>query len=229
MADQTRFRPPPEPAHISVVRHFEDLIAILKHLREVQVEIDRAFDDIASKVGFVFTTTMPVTMEVEEGGKIGEISLGGEHLRGTLFSEALLPVVSKQLQSFPEGRESRLHKGRYEFYVIWYDALRLKLGSITFRPPPEPAHFHLSDEFAGITFRPPPEPAHYAPGGGLTESAHDAQRLGGFRPPPEPAHWFDRGSLVSELDQVLIVALDEVYGELRLLDRISSIRQLSSP
>ena len=200
MADLSGFRPPPEPAHSSVVRHFEDLVAILKHLRESQEEIDRVFDDIASQIGFVFTTTIPAIVEVEPGGKIDRVALRGEHFKGTLFEKGLLPVLEERLRQLPEGRENRLHQGVYEIYVIWYDALKLKLGAITFRPPPEPAHFHLSPE--------------------LTRPS--------FRPPPEPAHWFDRGALISELDQVLIVALDEVYGELKLLERINSFRQLSA-
>lgn len=227
MADLSSFRPPPEPAHLSVVRYFEDLVAILKHLREFQEKkIDPAFDEIASNIGFVFATTMPVAMVVKEGGEIGEVSLRGEHLKGTLFEKILLPVVTELLHGLP-GKERRLQPGAYDFYVIWHEALKLKLGSITFRPPPEPAHFHPTGESAGISFRPPPEPAHF--GGGLAGSL--AGRLAGlgsiiFRPPPEPAHWFDRGSLISELDQVLIVALDEVYGDLKLLERINAVRQM---
>lgn len=232
MADLSSFRPPPEPAHTSVVRHFEDLVAILKYLRHHQVDIDRAFDEVASQIGFVFTTTVPVTIEVEEGGKIAEVELKGEHLKGTLFHDKLLsPILKPLLEKFPEGRENRLRKGSYDFYVIWHDALRLKLGSITFRPPPEPAHFHVGLETERLSFRPPPEPAHPSLGGGLIGGLGGslAGRLAGlggitFRPPPEPAHWFDRGSLISELDQVLIVALDEVYPELKLLDRINAVR-----
>lgn len=235
MADLSSFRPPPEPAHTSVVRHFEDLVAILKYLRKFQLEIDEAFDAVASQIGFVFTTTLPVTLEVGDEGNIGEVSLLGEHLKGTLFHERLLEkVLQPKLKEFPGGRENHLRKGTYQFYVIWHDALRLKLGSITFRPPPEPAHFHTGAEAERLAFRPPPEPAHPSFGGelagGLLGSlAGRLSGLGGiiFRPPPEPAHWFDRGSLISELDQVLIVALDEVYPELKLLDRINSARQLS--
>ncbi|WP_129125647.1 hypothetical protein [Geomonas oryzae] len=224
MADLSGFRPPPEPAHTSVVRHFEDLVAILKYLRKFQVEIDHAFDAVASQVGFVFTTTLPVTLKVEDEGKKVEVALLGEHLSGTLFHDRLLKeVLEPKLLEFPAGRENQLRSGTYQFYVIWHEALRLKLGSITFRPPPEPVHF-----------RPPPEPAHPSFGGDLAGalSGSLAGRLAGlggtiFRPPPEPAHWFDRASLISELDQVLIVALDEVYPELKLLDRINSARQVS--
>lgn len=226
MSDLSSFRPPPEPAHTSVVRHFDDLVTILRYLRESQEVIDRAFDDIASQIGFVFTTTVPVTLVMGEGGKVERIALRGEHLKGTLFEKALLPILEDRFKEIPSQRE--LHKGNYEFYVIWYDALKLKLGAITFRPPPEPAHFHLGSELGAAAFRPPPEPAHSYVGG---LAGNLADRLAGiiFRPPPEPAHWFDRGALISELDQVLIVALDEVYGELKLLERINTFRQLSSP
>jgi hypothetical protein len=228
MADLSSFRPPPEPAHTSVVRHYEDLVAILKYLRESQEVIDRAFDQIASQIGFVFATTVPVTLELEEGGKVESIALRGEHLKGTLFEKHLLPVLEERLKEIPSERENRIQKGTYEIYVIWYDALKLKLGSIIFRPPPEPAHFHLSPEAGMAAFRPPPEPAHSYVGG---LAGNLADRLAGivFRPPPEPAHWFDRGALISERDQVLIVALDEVYGELKLLERINSFRQMPAP
>ena len=45
MAEKIIFRPPPEPAHVSIVRQYEDLVAILKYIREAgQSVIDQGFD-----------------------------------------------------------------------------------------------------------------------------------------------------------------------------------------
>lgn len=232
-----QFRPPPEPAHVSVIRQYEDLVAILRHLREGQEAIDQAFDRVASQIGFVFATTLPVTVTMHEGGKMERAALRGEHLQGTLFEKELMPVLEEQLNRPIRGaKEGSLQRGSHDFYVIWYEALKLKLGAINFRPPPEPAHFNVADLAQNLTqnlaqtFRPPPEPAHPALTAGLADKL--AGRLAGslagiiFRPPPEPAHWFDPGALISEREQLLIVALDEVYGELKLLERINSFRQL---
>ncbi len=222
MADKLTFRPPPEPAHVSLVRQFEDLVAILKYFRDKGQEvIDRGFDRVSSQIGFVVATTLPVTVELNERGKIVHLGVRGEHLEGTLFDTELLPALKKVLggDPIPAVKES---KGTYDFYLLWFDALKLKLGSGRFRPPPEPAHFRVIEELA--RFRPPPEPAHYRP---LEELARlrPSLDLGRFRPPPEPAHWFDPGILISEAEQVVIVALDEVYPELRLVERISSYRR----
>jgi hypothetical protein len=42
--------------------------------------------------------------------------------------------------------------------------------------------------------------------------------------PIEPAQWFDPGLMVSVEDAVLIQALDEVYPQLKLVERIGQIR-----
>ncbi len=230
MADNIAFRPPPEPAHVSIIRHYEDLVAILKLFRKkAQTVIDQAFDRVASQIGFVIATTVPVTAEVTEGGQIKELVLRGAHLQGTLFERELLPALKDVLNT-----EIAAHQGKYDFYLIWFDALKLKLGSGAFRPPPEPAHSRsFSSEVARAEvarllagFRPPPEPAHYRFPEEFSWLGQEAASsfLGRFRPPPEPAHWFDPGRLITEAEQVFIVALDEVYPELRLVERISASR-----
>ena len=170
-----------------------------------------------------------MTAEVTEGGKIKELVLRGDHLQGTLFEKELLPALKEVLNT-----KVAAHKGKYDFYLIWFDALKLKLGSGAFRPPPEPAHSRsFSSEVARAEiarllagFRPPPEPAHYRFPEEFSWFGQEAATsfLGRFRPPPEPAHWFDPGRLITEAEQVFIVALDEVYPELRLVERISASR-----
>ena len=224
MAERIRFRPPPEPAHVSLVRNYEDLVGILTHIRDkAQGEIDRAFDRVSSQIGFVVATTVPVTLEVEEGGNVKELALRGEHLQGTLFEKELLPSLTKILGEghVPKVRGT-VSKGTYDFYLLWFDALKLKLGSSQFRPPPEPAHFRLAAELA--RFRPPPEPAHYAHGPYAAPELAQSY-LARIRVHPEPAHWFNPAVLISEAEQVLIVALDEVYPELKLVERINAARR----
>jgi len=41
----------------------------------------------------------------------------------------------------------------------------------------------------------------------------------------EPAHWFDPGIAIDQEEAVLISVIDEVYPELRLVDRVSYYRQ----
>ena len=237
MADRITFRPPPEPAHVSLVRQYEDLVAILKYIRDKGQEvIDQGFDKASSKIGFVVATTVPVTAEVGTDGKIDNLMMRGKHLEWTLFDEILLTALREKIKGkqIPVARGSALSQGNYDFYLLWFDALKLKLGAGQFRPPPEPAHFRFAAELARFRqpldpahgFRPPPEPAHFH----LTEELARLLRepaasfLGRFRPPPEPAHWFNPGALITQEEQVLIVALDEVYPELRLVERISASR-----
>ena len=254
MADNIAFRPPPEPAHVSIIRHYEDLVAILKVIREkAQTVIDQGFDQVSSQIGFVVATTVPMTAKVAEGGKIEELVVRGEHMQGTLFEKELLHALN---EADLMGTTFSAHQGTYDFYLIWFDALKLKLSSGAFRPPPEPAHFSFHDpdlrrlmhfrpppepahcrsfsadvvrmEIARLLagFRPPPEPAHYRLSEELSRFGQEAGTsfLGRFRPPPEPAHWFDPGSLITQEEQMVIVALDEVYPELRLVERISASR-----
>ena len=161
MAERIRFRPPPEPAHVSLVRDYEDIVGILKYIRgKAQGEIDRGFDRVSGQIGFVVATTVPVKLEVGEGGKIKELALRGEHLQGTLFEKRIAAFSKGDLRGDPiPAVRGSVSKGTYDFYLLWFDALKLKLGSSQFRPPPEPAHFRLAAELA--RFRPPPEPAHY--------------------------------------------------------------------
>jgi hypothetical protein len=229
MADNIIFRPPPEPAHVSVVRQYEDLVAILQYIRDNgQGVIDQGFDRVSSQIGFVVAASLPVTVTVAASGRIEQLSMREEHLKGTLFEKEFLPQLQKVLEAPITGSTgAHVGEGTFDIYVLWFDALKLKLGSIPFLPRPEPAHPSFSAELAraGSGYRPYQEPAHpflarFRP---PPEPAHPF--LGRFRPPPEPAHWFDSRIQITQEEQVLIVALDEVYPELRLVERISASRR----
>ncbi len=228
MAENIIFRPPPEPAHVSVIRQYEDLVAILKYIREKgQGVIDQGFDQVSSQIGFVVAASLPVAVTVGAAGKIEQLSMREEHLKGTLFEKELLPQLHKVFEAPVTGSTGApVGEGSFDIYILWFEALKLKLGSIPFLPRPEPAHPSFSAELArtGSGYRPYQEPAHpflarFRP---PPEPAHPF--LGRFRPPPEPAHWFDSRIQITQEEQVLIVALDEVYPELRLVERISASR-----
>ena len=59
-----------EPAHPALVKQYEDLITIYRVIREhLQGRIDVAFDRVSREIGFVVTTTLPVTLEIAGKGK----------------------------------------------------------------------------------------------------------------------------------------------------------------
>jgi hypothetical protein len=90
--------------------------------------------------------------------------------------------------------------GSYPLYLVWYKALRLRLRKDWV----EPAHY----------IRP-----------GLAERFR-LQTAVKIRPEVmEPAHWFDPGIRLVEQDVIQILALDQVYPELMLAERVNAIRQ----
>src|ERR1035437_2262567 len=123
-----------EPAHPTIIKFYEDLLTIYKLIRQnYQTSIDKAFDNVSRKIGFVVTTTIPVVIEVAEGGKVQNIMIGAEHLQGTLFeSELITNTLGKLKES-----TLKVSPGKSSLYVIWFDALRLKLKTDWM----EPAHF----------------------------------------------------------------------------------------
>jgi hypothetical protein len=186
-----------EPAHPGVIRLYDELIQVYRAMRKQQKEIDAAFDRVAAQIGFVVTTTLPVRLEVGDAGAVKSVSLDGDALKGTLFEREMaqfLPdLANKPLTGVPAGA--------YRFYLIWYDALRLKLR----RDWIEPAHVIR----------------------GLLESlvAKPVAEFKAVRPEVrEPVHWFDPGVAIAIEDAVVISAIDEVYPELRLAERIAADR-----
>jgi len=125
-ATAARLRDWIEPAHPTVVKLYEDLTAIYKLIQEkAQDRIDAAFDRVSRRIGYVVATTLPVNIEV---GKKVNVSMGAQHLKGTLFDEEIPKVL--------EGLPFKLPEGTYPIYVLWYDVLKLKLHTDWM----EPAH-----------------------------------------------------------------------------------------
>ncbi len=190
-----------EPAHPMVLRLHEDLHAIYGYLREKQqAKIDQMFDKVSRQIGFVVTTTLPVAMEVGAKGSVkGGIIIEGESLQGTLFDQEL----TRALEAIKGVTIAGLSQGTHRFYLLWFEALRVKLLTEWI----EPAHIAR-----GVAERIQPWV------GRVPEKAV----LPGVR---EPAHWFDPGVVIAAEEAVLISVIDEVYPELRLAERIAQCRR----
>ncbi len=201
----SRIRDWVEPAHPAIIGRYEDLVSIYGLIRDkYQARIDKAFDEIARQIGFVVATTIPVAMEISDKGL--KLKMGAEHLQGTLFEKQFTAILSES-DVLSALKEKHVRAGTYAFYLIWFDALRLRLRTDWL----EPAHFQrarIQDilQKSGIELE-TPQPVKIRP---------EVQ---------EPAHWFDPGILMDVEDAMLISALDEVYPELRLADRVASYRQ----
>jgi len=194
-----RLRDWTEPAHPGVIRLYDDLIQVYRVMRERQEQIDAAFDRAAAQIGFVVTTTLPVHVEVAGDGAIKKSYLD-DALRGTIFEKEL----SGFLQDLTRKPFTGVPAGTYRFYLIWYGALKLKLRRDWLEP------VHVIQGLLGSVAA--------ERGAGVAASALVRPEV------REPAHWFDPGIAIAIEDAVVISAIDEVYPELRLAERISADR-----
>lgn len=194
-----------EPAHPGVIKLYDDLVNIFKIIREAyQEKIDATFDQVSRQIGFVVTTTLPITLNVTD--KEVKVALVGENLQGTLFEDAFLNVLG----DLPQHVQGKVASGRYKLYLIWYDALKLKLHTDWM----EPAHLHWL------------EPAHVAQRLGETQTAQAVQHTAVIGPGiHEPAHWFNPAFTLAVEEALAISAIDQVYPELRLVERVQAARQ----
>lgn len=192
-----------EPAHPAVIKQYEDLINIYRFLREgVQEDIDKVFDKISSQIGFVVATTLPVTLQLSEGAKVEKVELAGRNLAGTIFEREFAPLF-KRLAGRAMGKGLNI-AGSYNLAFIWFDALKLKLKHDWM----EPAHFR----------------------GLRPELLQELTREAAIKVRPEvqePAHWFDANIALEMEEELLISAIDEVYGELKLAERVAGGRYQS--
>lgn len=187
-----------EPAHPAVVKQFEDLILIYRALRErFQEPIDQAFDRVSREIGFVVTTTIPAVLEIPKEGQEVRWSVS-EALKGSMFEKALTEVLKPDPAPW-----KGVSAGSYRLYILWHDALRLKLRKDWL----EPAHFLRPDILRQATT--------------ATAASAAAQVRWEVQ---EPAHWFHPAATIPIEDQIVIAAIDEVYGDLRLAERIAQTR-----
>lgn len=186
-----------EPAHPVLVQRYDDFIDIYRFIKEaIQTKVDAVFDRVSQQIGFVVTTTLPVTFQISEGGKVERVELGGKNLQGSIFEREFAPIL-KELSGKSVGKVAA---GSYSLFLLWHQALKLKLKADWI----EPAHF-----VPGVR-----EPAHLIP----------EQLIPGIR---EPAHWFDAEIVLAKEEEILIAAIDEVYADLNLAERVAVARRES--
>jgi hypothetical protein len=205
-----------EPAHPMVVKYHDDLVSIFKLLRDQYLEkIDHVFDKVSREIGFLITTTLPLTIEFEEPGKVKSIAIGSENLKGTLFEKQFSPLL-KEMSRKDSGFSSSISPGTYDIHLIWFSALKLKFRTDWI----EPAHFNdyikIRERFSKFLRFDWVEPAHVALGVG-SFTAVDPNVM-------EPAHLMPSQELWR--DKVLVAAIDQVYPEFRLIERIGKLKEL---
>jgi len=188
-----------EPGHPGIVQLLDDLVSVYTIIRDqYQAQLDEAFDRVSRQIGFVVTTTIPVVLEIGEGGTLKRINMGAEHLKDTLFDRELSAVFANN----PDPVPWKVAAGNYQLYLFWHTALRLKLGSAWM----EPAHPPFSQQ-----------------GARQVQAARVPHEV------MEKVHWFDAGVAIEASDRILIEAIDRVYPDLRLADRIALTRKLVRP
>jgi hypothetical protein len=209
----------PEPAHPMVIQLHDDLVALYAYIKEkYQAEIDQAFDRISREVGFVVSTALPYNIKVGDNRAMGIIITDG--LKGTLFDRELSGVFKK----FSSDSIKNISAGSYSLYIFWLEALKLKLRTDWM----EPAHSNV--RLSAM------QPGNIRNWGKSLEFNRELTLLDdnpipidnrvvvGPSPWEEPAHWFDPGVVIATEEKVMILAIDEVYPELRLVDRLMSYR-----
>ncbi len=191
-----------EPAHPTLVKRFDDLVAIYRFIKEIaQKRVDSLFDGVSQRIGFVVTTTLPVTVQVGDAGKILTVGFTGGTLKGTLFEEQFAPLF-KELGGKDAGK---ITAGTFNLFLLWHEALKLKLKTDWI------------------------EPAHFRDMGSIRQESATVAELAGQLTPGirEPAHWFDAGIAIDREEEMLIAAIDEVYADLKLAERVAVARRES--
>lgn len=195
-----------EPAHPAAIQQFKEYVELFRELRAQQEAIDHAFDFASRQIGFVVTTALPVRLRIVRGAR--EVELG-KGLAGTIFEGAFAKVldVLKAPPRGAKGAEATPSDGVFELYLVWHEALKLKLRVDWM----EPAHIAIARQ---------PELA--------AAPAAVAARAASARVRPEvmePAHWFDIGVALDTQDEMVIAAIDEVYPDLRLAEHVAAARR----
>jgi hypothetical protein len=189
-----------EPAHPGIVKQHADIVALYRAIRErVQPQIDQAFDNVSRAIGFVVATTVPVAVTVDDKGGVTEAAVRSGQFKGTLFERELAQAFAPLVGHAVAG----LGAGTYNIYAIWQSALALALR----RDWVEPAHVGVATPQLGAAVE---------------------QRM---LPPGvrEPAHFLDGRIQLTSEETVLVSAIDEVYPELRLAERVAASRVATRP
>ena len=206
MTDSTFGRPVHwvEPAHPGIVTRYDDIVALYSAIREnAQKAIDHAFDEVSREIGFVVATTVPVTVEVGDKHAVEKVKARGEQFKGTLFDRKLVPAFDSLVNLPVDG----VGAGTYNIYAIWESALTLALRHDWV----EPAHFGVAASQVSAV---------------ATEAVAERRLLPGVR---EPAHFLDGRIQLTPEETVLVSAIDKVYPDLRLAERVAASRVATRP
>jgi hypothetical protein len=183
-----------EPAHPGIIKLHDDLVALLTHVRD---KYQNAIDKAFDEISRQIGFVVTTTAPL-----VLEVGKGGKITAVRMGAENLKGTIFERgfgeiLKPLTADQLPSVAEGKYRVQLIWLAALKLRL----------PCDWC--------------EPAHIP---GLTRF-RAASSVGVFDfSPIEPAQWFDPNLLVSVEDAVLIHALDQVYPQLRLIDRIGQIR-----
>ena len=271
-----------EPAHPMVIRLYSDLVMIYKFLKDnYQKEIDAAFDRASQQIGFVVTTTLPVMLEVGDGGTIKSLTMGSESLKNTPFEKEISAAFDLKRKG-----ESKLNvsPGVYNLALFWYDAVKLRLRTdwmepaqpvyqlqselmgmgrspqsaqamsmasraqpwlepVHHRPWCEPVHTPWTEPVHHMPWMEPVhtpwmEPVHYPgcrpwlePAHPVFQTAADMQKAGEAKTfeHQEPVQYLNRVNQIIQEKSILVSAIDEVYPELKLGERLNKAQYAMSP
>ena len=279
-----------EPVHPMAVRLYSDLVTIYKFVKDnYQKDIDAAFDRASQQIGFVVTTTVPVMLEVGEGGAIKSLVMGSESLKNTPFEKEITAVFDLKKKG---EKKINVSAGVYNLALFWYDAVKLRLRT-DWMEPAQPV-YQLQSELMGMRQSPQSaqamnqairsqhwmEPVHHMPWmepvhphTPWTEPVHhmpwmepvhphtpwmEPVHYPGCRPWLEPAHpvfqtaedfqkaveatataktfehtepvqYLNRVSQIIQEKSLLVSAIDEVYPELKLAERLNKAQYAMSP
>lgn len=188
-----------EPAHPGVIQQLSDVVSIYRAIRE---KVQPQIDqafDEASRQ-IGFVVATTLPVAITVDDK-GKVTAAtiGGQFKGTLFERELAKAFTPLIGQNVAG----VSPGSYQLYAIWQAALSLVLQ-----------HYWL-------------EPAQ--PG---TVLGTGELQLQAFRRPPgtqEPAHFLDATIQLTAEDTIVIAAIDKVYPELRLAERIAAARTATRP
>ncbi len=280
-----------EPVHPMAVKLYSDLVTIYKFVKEnYQKDIDAAFDKASQQIGFVVTTTVPVMLEVGDGGAMKSLVMGSESLKDTPFEKEITAVFDLKKKG---ANKIDVSAGVYNLALFWYDAVKLRLRT-DWMEPAQPV-YQLQSELMGMRQSPQSaqamsqairskhwmEPVHHMPWmepvhphTPWTEPVHhmpwmepvhphtpwmEPVHYPGCRPWLEPAHpvfqtaadfqkaveaktaeaktfehtepvqYLNRVSQIIQEKSLLVSAIDEVYPELKLAERLNKAQYAMSP
>lgn len=188
-----------EPAHPGVIQQLSDVVSVYRAIREKAQPQIDKAFDEASRQ-IGFVVATTLPVAIAVDDK-GKVTAAtiGGQFKGTLFERELAKAFTPLIGQNVAG----VSPGTYQLYAIWQAALSLVLQ-----------HYWLEPAQPGTV-----------PGTGYLQ-------MQAFKRPPgvhEPAHFLDAATQLTAEDTIVIAAIDKVYPELRLAERIAAARTATRP